>query len=186
MPFRRTVLWILTGLILLTAAVLIGLLVINRSAPFSGDGTFEDWGFWSYPRYRVVFPKIDLTAGTNHVLTFRGMPRTKLFFDLRLDGLPKDQTKMDNFELLRETGARLRVDIRTAEGKAFGEANDLLTNWVVTKGITYWQVWHTNLWKLEFDGRTTYSIRIELLHAPREVAPLTVIPKFRGGGLETP
>ena len=184
MPFRRIILWILAGLFSVSAVALVGFLVRNRTEPFSGDGTLEDGGFWSYPRYRVAFPKLDLTAGTNHLLTFRGMPTANLFFDLRVDGLPKDRTKMDNFDLLKASGTRLRVDIRTAEGKPFAEGNDVLTNWVVNQSIMYWSVWHTNLPRLEFDGRTTYAIRIELLNAPPEAAPLTVIPMFWGGGWE--
>ena len=42
-----------------------------RSTPFSGDGQLSDSGFWSYPRYTVLFPQIEFQRKTHHAFAVK-------------------------------------------------------------------------------------------------------------------
>jgi hypothetical protein len=70
-------------LLLTITFVIIALVTLNAWSPwdslrYHGDGQFCDRGFFSYPRYLVTFPDIQLNQAGEHHFHFRGLPNEEM------------------------------------------------------------------------------------------------------------
>ena len=55
---------------------------------YRGDGVITDGGFWSYPRYRIRLPQVELTAAQTRLYKLKGLPPVPLTLKLEVIDRP--------------------------------------------------------------------------------------------------
>jgi hypothetical protein len=177
-------LWVLLGILLIAGSTAF---FRSRMTPgFSGDGVLTDSGFLSYPRYRIAFDTVFLTARTNRVLSAKGMPSGTMTVGFELVGNATNSTSQARLEQLRQQGAELSVRIDTDKGELVAQADAPLKEWQLAQSSSRDLLWHAKLRDLHFDRASAYRIVIELSKTERGTDPLLVRPIIEGGGNELP
>jgi hypothetical protein len=174
------------GALMVSVPVVIHYVSAGRSG-FSGDGTFTDFGTFSYPRYRITFTTLDLMTRSNYVLEARGVPPVRMGFGLELVSSPSIPTPVATIERLRSQGAELKVSFHADDGEVVGEANSQIQAWHLARSGNRHEIWHDNLRDLRLKRSSTYRIVIELIQFDTVTnSPLIVRPTLQGGGIELP
>lgn len=151
-----------------------------------GDGSLTDSGFFSYPRYRVSFPVLQIVSGSSHVLTVSNLPPVRLTLGLELLATNEDQIPQTPFAQTEWNGTTLRVSVERLGVGTLSEAHVPIRDWVLAQSELRQMLWHANLRDLRFAQKPIYHVTIELLNAPQDLPPLVVRPILEGGGNELP
>src|SRR5262249_19287035 len=101
-----------------------------RPSRYRGDGTITDRGLWSFPRYRVKIPPMELPAERGRRYRLQGTPPVPLTLKLEVVG-PRALDEND-FETLASMGTRVAVTIADDLGKEVASASGPLRDWVLT------------------------------------------------------
>lgn len=146
---------------------------------FSGDGTIEDTGFWSYYRYHIRFPPISLHQPGEYTFSCRGLPPDPLTFKLRTVGA-------GDSEQLRSLTTVVRAEWLDEEGRRVCEAVGPLQNWVLASCLAYGEYWQKSSSDVTFRRRRAYKLRLIVTDIDADSPPLSVEPMLEGGGNELP
>lgn len=163
---------------------------------FSGDGSLTDWGMFSYPRYRIEFPPLQLSKPGQYRFRARGLPNVLLTFGLRvsppfgpsdfriINGKSVPPPGHMNWEKgLRGIGTVVGVQISDSTGNSLCRWSAPLADWKMASSVTYVVWWHGACRDLRFDPMKTYDIVITVKES-ESVPPVTVTPVLEGGGNE--
>jgi hypothetical protein len=150
---------------------------------YRGDGAITDRGFWSYPRYRISLPPMDLKADRPHLYKLRGTPPVPLTLVLEVVG-PRPLEEKD-LDALSSVGTRVSVTITDDHGKAVVSASGPLNEWVLTRGNQYAAFWHRDWVARRLRQGTTYTLTVSA-GGGSATPPLEIAPTLEGGGNELP
>ena len=149
---------------------------------FSGDGTIEDTGFWSYYRYHIRFPPISLNQPGEYTFSCRGLPPDPLVLKLRVEGTGE-------YDQLRSLTTSVRVELFDETGKPVGKAVGPLHDWIVTgnpaAGLA-WSYWHEDFRDITVRRRRPYRLKLIVTDIDVNSPHLSVEPMLEGGGNELP
>jgi hypothetical protein len=173
----------------LVTAVLLGccLLIHNglglsyRISSYSGDGRIADNGFWSYPRYIILFEPVVTSQKSSHVYRIVNPPRVPWTLCLKiLTDLPDDRIRELSQDILVKV--RLIVD----EDKELLVFSDTLDKWVFSWSAIERYYWHSGLRVVDLGsyGKVTLILDIRMVKVTDE--SLLLQPCLRGGGNELP
>lgn len=146
---------------------------------FSGDGTIEDTGFWSYPRYHIRFPPISLNEPGEHTFSCRGLPPYPLTFKLMIVG--KGQR-----EQLLAVKTTVHLEWSDGAGQTICQAVGPLHDWVVCSSVVEDYYWHKNSRDITVRRGRQYRLRMIVKDVDADSPPLSVEPMLVGGGNELP
>ena len=148
---------------------------------FSGDGEFSDTGFWSYPRYHLVLPKIQSGADKIYTFSFRGVPRESFYLGLAVAD-PGHSRLSENVKSSITIGVKLRDE----RGNTLCEVRSPLTAWTESWSVTRVLFWNVRCRSLELRRDCSYTVQLTIEADDRSLAPIVFVPILEGGGIETP
>jgi hypothetical protein len=173
---------------------------------FRGDGTFTGGGLFSIrPRYSIRFPEISLEKPATFTFVFSGVPSEVFGFSLELNDLESRRKATDEYlqkhpnekhALLETRGKYEKVCRNKAEievtlhsdGFQLWVIDGPLSDWVIawTPALDSGEFWHARCRNMRLRPDRSYQLTIVIKNVDRASSPLTLIPVFSGGGLETP
>jgi hypothetical protein len=175
-------------------AIVVGVLVLGVVATalwlwpysvreFRGDGQITDTGFWSYPRYQVRFPPVELSQAGQHTFTCRGLPPAPLTLLLATAG--KDEAAYDS---LSRIGTVVTVRIDDDTGQTVYSASGPLKAWVLMWGYpgNAGGYWHENCRDMRLRRGRTYQLGVGVTAVDPAAPAVVVQPTLEGGGNELP
>ena len=148
---------------------------------FSGDGQLSDAGMFSRPRFRLVFPDLQIDKDRSATFSFRGIPRDRFTFGLDL----VDISQQDALDALKDE-ITVRAELSDERGNAIFAVRSPLSAWVRTWSqsyVFYWRDETRDLW-LSPDRKYTVMVAFEVTAA--EPPAVRLRPLIRGGGIELP
>jgi hypothetical protein len=151
------------------------------ASAFSGNGEIVDFGFWTYPRYRVTLPSVRAGASGTYVYSFRGLPRSEYWFGFVVADPPAGNTT----EALAQAMV-LGVNVRDDRGDVLCELRRPLADWVRSWSQTRTMFWHEQCRHLRMRADRTYTVTLTVESEVRDLSGITFAPVFEGGGNETP
>lgn len=168
-----------------------------HTSQFSGGLAIQDFGLFSYPRYRAVVGRLPLSKAGEYNFNVRGLPPGPLDFTLQLD----DFMETDR-PLIASLSTSIAVSIRDDSGKvvcsAAGSVSDLTKGsregiWVLRGGVAplpsplRTELWNTGCLNLAIDRSRTYDVAITVTDADQPFPTrIMLVPTFSGGGIELP
>lgn len=174
-------------ILILSAALVIAIgFLMGCRTSFTGDGVLTDKGFWSYPRYTIVFESFDITRSAHQTFTFKGVPSARLTFGLVVTNVAR---KADPASVVRGShyeNAILHIEIRKDDGTVIAEARAPISQWQLSRSPERLMLWHEQLRDVRFVRRFTYSISVGLSDVGRSAQPFLLRPVLEGGGNELP
>ena len=175
--------WIAVGAIGLL--LLVGAWVIRyRPELLSGDGTMTESGYWSYPRYTVAFPSVEIANDARAFFHVKGLPRDPMTF--MLNSVPPANAKpIAAVDLVEEKDWTLTVRIRDDEEQEIYGVSARLSEWHTAQSVGDSYSWHTSLRDMNFSTRRDYTIEIRV-SGPLDSSGLFLEPQLTGGGNEFP
>jgi hypothetical protein len=148
---------------------------------FHGDGTLEDTGFFSYPRYHARFAKIPLGQVGDYSFTCQGLPPVPLRLTLNLDG-------NGDYDTLTKLDTVVSCSVLDEEGKtvasAAGPLRDWTLAWVPANATGYY--YRRDLREFELNSRRTYQLNVAVRDVDKKSPAIHVVPTLQGGGKELP
>ncbi len=176
--------------IIVTAGA-IGLLLIGgawmmryRPHLLSGDGTITDSGFWSYPRYAISFPQIEVADGSHAIFRVNGLPRDPMAF--RLNAVRPDKAgPLAAVDLADEKDWTITVRFRDDQEHEVYSVSAPLPEWYMARSVKTAYLWHTSLRDMSFSTRPEYTIEIRF-SGPLQSTGVFLEPHLTGGGNELP
>jgi hypothetical protein len=160
--------------------LLIPSMVFWRVKEFKGDGTITDNGLFSYPRFEVRFPVVQLQGSEEYSFVFQGMPSERLYFGLRvLNKISEDELNASDMKIM----------VRFVEGtdSVVCEAEGTVKKWKkeIANGerIT---LWHMGCRDIHFYRKKTYKLLLSVKTFTGEARQIIAEPTLWGGGFETP
>jgi hypothetical protein len=95
----------------------------NGASAFSGDGEIKDTGFWTYPRYHILLPRIPANKSGTHTFSFRGVPHSDSTFVLVADAAQA--------QALADASESITIGVRLLDGlgKTLCQVRRPLTQW---------------------------------------------------------
>ena len=149
---------------------------------FHGDGRITDSGFWSYPRYHIIFPQWSLTESGTCTFVFKGLPPVPLTFCLRvLD--PAD------IDLLSGSDTSIEFRLTDVHGRTLCEGNDPLKDWVLSSppsALTLTQFWHLKFRDIKVKRNVEYTLTLFCKNVDTEISHISLEPFLSEGGNELP
>ncbi len=155
-----------------------------KVSEYRGDGAIMDRGFWSYPRFRIRLPEVELTANRTRLYKLKGLPPVPLVLELEV----VDRRLIDpkDFDMLREMSTAVSVRIADIQGRTVCSASGPLKDWVMTKRPQYAGYWHPNCRDVRFREGMSYTMTLTTGKEGSESDPLVIVPMLEGGGNELP
>jgi hypothetical protein len=149
---------------------------------FSGDGQITDTGYWSYYRYHITLPKVQIAERRVYKFSFQGVPHEHFGFGLALDN-------MAQLRALQAVKDRLRIGVTLQDetDKIICEVSLApLAQWIESSSQTSVQYWHKGCRDFVLDTARAYTVVLTLEVEGHNVAPIVLTPTLEGGGNETP
>ncbi|WP_406696712.1 hypothetical protein V5E97_37570 [Singulisphaera sp. Ch08] len=175
---RLTVRW------LAVAVLFLGWLALPYTVSrYQGDGTITDRGFWSYPRYRIRLPQMELAAGRPHVYRLRGLPPESLYLTFEVVG--RRLVDDEDFDAMRTGKTWMAVTIADDRGRRVCSASGALKEWVLTQSYQHASYWHDGCVRPELNERTAYTMTVTV-GGESATPQLVIVPTLEGGGMELP
>ncbi len=147
-----------------------------------GDATFEDHGFWSYPRYFLRFPEIAISTDHTYRFLVKGIPAVPTTFSFTL----ARGADFDSEQLQSEAAPYIGVSIDDADGNRIYTFSGVVKDWVWAAGGGSCRLWHQNLRHMRLQSETEYILVIEVRNQIEHEEQLWVAPNISGGGNELP
>ena len=149
----------------------------------SGDVIASDAGYWSYPRYKFAFPRIDSSNQTGSAFAVAGLPRDPLTFTLEVVGTRSGKAAVP--EVVME-GSRVSVRIVDRSNVTVYEGSDHIARWRWNTSVTHIALWHESLCDMRFDPGESYTVEIAIQSEHDEIDAIVFEPRLSGGGNELP
>ena len=180
---KNMYLYLLVLVVVIACPLLWSLLRIYFYTPsaFSGDGEINDTGFWSYPRYHLVLPRIQSGGGKTYAFSFRGVPRGRFGLGLALDD-PRQSPVPEKVKSSITIGAKLH----DRRGNTLCDVRSPLTAWTESWSRTRVLFWNAQCRSLELRPDCSYVVELTIEADDHSLAPILFIPVLEGGGNETP
>lgn len=158
------------------------------TSSFSGDATIRDYGFWTYPRYEISFPKIPLNRPGRHVYFVRGLPPPRLTLCLTVPWPSEAMSLSQSESKLRglTSSSNVRVTISDDSGNVVCERSLSLCDWVLSVSIADARFWLPAFRDLRFRRTCQYTVAIEVDCDNTTFEPVMAEPILAGGGIESP
>ena len=158
----------------------------SQSATFTSEGSIADFGFFSYPRYRVTFPAFDAQNEPRKSLMFTGAPASQMTFGLVITNVA-GRVGIARPSLVEEWGPSvLDVTIESASGAPVAQVRATVREWVLAQSVDRLKLWHPKLRGLPFTQSDRYRITIDISELNPKAGRLVLQPGLEGGGNELP
>jgi len=173
------------SLLLLTFASLVGCRA--GGTKIVGDGVLTEGGFWSYPRYQVVFASLDVPRKPEAAFRCKGIPTARMTFGLIVTADPEAGSKAGAAGL-DQTWDQTMIDVKIEDGGGapLASVHAALRDWALSRSLSRTMLWHPSLRDLAFDRRSLYKIRVNLSRLDPAAGRLRLKPVLEGGGNELP
>jgi hypothetical protein len=145
---------------------------------FSGDGVVSVVSD-TYPRYKITLRPFELSAAGMSEWRFRGTPSTDFFLVLAIP-------EAADAENIRRTSTMLRVSLTTDDGASICDFESRVSGWRLMSASDERALWHEGCRKVRLSSAKGYILRIGISDASDRLGRVTVVPEFRGGGVEIP
>lgn len=169
-----------------------------HASQFSGGLAIQDFGLFSYPRYRAIVGRLPLSKAGEYNFNVRGLPPGPVDFTLQLD----DFRETDR-PLIASLSTSIAVSIRDDSGEAVCSASGSLSDltkgsregiWVLRGGLRplpsplRTELWNTRCLNLPIDRFRTYDVAVTVTNNADQPFPtrIMLVPTFSGGGIELP
>jgi hypothetical protein len=152
-----------------------------KAIRYRGDGAITDRGFWSYPRYRIQLPQVELTANRTRLFKLTGLPPVPL--TLELEVIDRRLVDPKDYDLLRRMSTTVSVKIADVHGRTVCSASGPLKDWVLTQGFQSAGYWHPNCREVRFHEDMSYTMTVAVGGESSD-SPLVIVPTMQGGGNE--
>jgi hypothetical protein len=148
---------------------------------YSGDGRITDSGFWSYPRYRIELPQIQIEPRSAYRFTFKGAPPEDCGFGLSLT----DPGQRRALQAARDK-ITLGVKLEDDSGRVLFDVRTPLSKWIESwsQGDSFY--WHERCRECALTPHDTYILTVSVESSARDLGPIYLTPILKGGGFETP
>jgi len=146
---------------------------------FHGDGRITDSGFWSHPRYHIIFPQWSLTDSETCTFVCKGLPPVPLTFCLRV-------LDPSNIDLLSGSDTSIEFKLTDVHGRILCEGNDPLKNWVLSSSVVQTRFWHPKFRKIKVKRNVEYTLTLNVKNVDPGISDVSFEPFLKGGGNELP
>lgn len=159
------------------------LILPYKASRYHGDGSITDTGFWSYPRYHIRLPPLDLSVDRKRRYSLRGTPPVPLTLSLQVVGpKPLKEKGLDSFSTLE---TQVSVTITDDHGKEVIALSGPLKHWVLATGGRYPEFWKPQGRDLRLREGSAYTLAVSV-DGESTSPPLVLAPTLEGGGNELP
>jgi len=158
--------------------------VLHPAWKYHGDGTIDDSGVISYPRYRAAFAPIQFNIPSQHRYSFRGFPGSPAWVMLETPSAPL----ADSLEALQThievavVDDRGRVLCRGAGSPAGRDAE----RWVVTSSQRAIGLWHMGCNGFGTGACKPCQLTVTISDVDPATPSIPLVPTLKGGGIELP
>jgi hypothetical protein len=189
----------LTLSVLAIALISVSLCIASyHPSQFRGGVEIQDFGLFSYPRYRAILGRLPLSQSRDYNFKVHGLPPGPLDFTLQLDDFRENDRP-----LIASLSTSIAVSINDDSGKAVcsasGSLSDYAANgnrdgiWVLKGGISplpsplRTELWNTDCLNLPISRFHAYNVAVKVTgedqHSPVRIM---LVPTLSGGGIELP
>jgi hypothetical protein len=152
-----------------------------RGSQFSGDGEMIDRGYLSWiPRYILELRPSAVADGGEHNFRLAGMPRDSMNLTFRLpDNITAEQ--------VRRTGDRISMSLESQSGAVLcAFAGPIAAQKIQEQRSAPIEVWNPACLDLKFDPGADSRLTVNITPGSPDFTVVSVIPRFEGGGWDSP
>jgi hypothetical protein len=182
---QRIATWLILIICIVCSAAIWSQMGVGKSG-LVGNGKLVDHGYLSYPRYRIIFDRIDTDASPSNSFLVGNFPMSQLTFGLEIIDEKTSQPLESVVRDLKRTEIELHVRIKHGDS-VVAEACAPLREWELAESTVRRMLWHPRLRDMRLKKALSYHIIVEFKKPPTvKNGRLVLQPLLEGGGFELP